>query len=158
MNKEIASYKNRLDYLFKQVAVACNSDDEMLAHWAKYLCVRCAGFIEVAIPKLFLEYSKLHTRNARVHRFMTTQLDSIQNVKAEKLITIVSYFDVSWGKEVEEFMGEEGRKEAINSIVAQRHLIAHGKDSSMSFVSLKDYYKKLIEVFDFIQSLLFPVE
>jgi hypothetical protein len=157
MTREIISYKNRLDYLFKQAGAACGNDDEMMAHWAKYLCVRCAGFIEVAIPKLFVEYSKVHSHNARLYRFLSIQLDAIQNVKAEKIVTIVSYFDASWANKIEEFMGEQGRKEAINSIVAQRHLIAHGKDSSMSFVSLKEYYKKLTEVFHFIDSLLFPV-
>jgi hypothetical protein len=156
MTKEIISYKNRLDYLFKQVGPACNNDDEMMAHWARYLCVRCAGFIEVAIPKLFTEYSKVHTPNARVYKFLTTQLAAIQNVKAEKIVLIISYFDSKWAADVNNFMNDEGRKEAINSIVAQRHLIAHGKDSTMSFVSLKGYYKKLIEVFDYLLNILFP--
>ncbi|QIX62230.1 hypothetical protein HER32_13990 [Hymenobacter sp. BT18] len=157
MTREITSYKNRLDYLFSQAGIACNQDDEMMAHWARYLCVRCAGFIEVAIPKLFVEYCKGHSHNIRVYKFLTTQLDAIQNVKAEKIVVIVGYFDSKWATDVQDYMNEEGRKEAINSIVAQRHLIAHGKDSSLSFASLQGYYKKLIEVFDYIKSILFPI-
>lgn len=77
-------------------------------------------------------------------------------MKAEKIVVIVGYFDSKWASDVSSFMNDEGRKEAINSIVAQRHLIAHGKDSTMSFVSLKGYYKKLIEVFDYLLNILFP--
>lgn len=153
MSREITSYKNKLDYLFTQVPAACNSDDEMMSHWAKYLCVRCAGFIETAIPKLFIEYSKTNSYNPKLFKFISTQLDAIQNVKAEKII-IINYFDTKWAGDVESFMNEEGRKEAINSIVAQRHLIAHGKDSSMTFANLREYYKKLIEVFNFIDATL----
>ena len=139
MTNDLLSYRNKLNNLFTKVSVSNNNNAEMMSHWAKYLCVRCAGFVETAIPKLLLEYSKEHSHNRQVLKYIEIQLDSIQNVKAEKIVTIVGSFDRTWAVQVEEFMDEEGRKEAINSIVAQRHLIAHGKDSSMTFASLKGY-------------------
>ena len=49
-------------------------------------------------------------------------------------------------------MDEEGRKDAIDSIMANRHLIAHGKNSGISLVRVKDYLEKSIEVIEFIEN------
>lgn len=45
---EINRYKQRLDNLFEQIS-AISDNFELKAHWARYLCVLVAGFIETSI-------------------------------------------------------------------------------------------------------------
>jgi len=43
-------------------------------------------------------------------------------------------------------------RDAIDAIMANRHLIAHGKDSGISLVRVEQYLKKSIEVVEFIET------
>ena len=56
-----------------------------------------------------------------------------------------------WGEELEEFLGENGRKDAIDAIMANRHLIAHGQDAGITVVRVKEYLDKCIQVLEFIE-------
>ena len=48
-------------------------------------------------------------------------------------------------------MEDNGRKDAIDSIMSNRHLIAHGKDSTISLVRVSEYLKKSVEVVEFLE-------
>ena len=67
---------------------------------------------------------------------------------------MASAFSDTWGSELQAFANENGRREAIDSIMVHRHLIAHGKyqDSRISLAQLKDYLKKAVEVLVLIES------
>jgi hypothetical protein len=49
-------------------------------------------------------------------------------------------------------MSQNGRKDAIDSIMNNRHLIAHGKDSGITVARVNDYLRKCIEVIEFIEA------
>jgi hypothetical protein len=49
------------------------------------------------------------------------------------------------------------REAAIGSVVSERHRIAHGDDSSMSFVRVSDYRKPIYEVVDHLADLVDPI-
>jgi hypothetical protein len=51
---------------------------------------------------------------------------------------------VNWG-------GTDGRRDAINSIIANRHQIAHGETSRITLLRLKDYFSKAVQVLEFIE-------
>jgi hypothetical protein len=63
-----------------------------------------------------------------VANFASRSLRKIQNPKTSRFIEISAYFDKTWSERLSEFAGENGRREAIDSIMANRHLIAHGKN------------------------------
>ena len=56
-DKEILRYQRELDDLFDKVS-SLNSDPEMQSHWAKYLCIRVSGFLEVAVSTIYKKYAK----------------------------------------------------------------------------------------------------
>jgi hypothetical protein len=62
-------------------------------------------------------------------------------------------FDPLWAESVEQFMGDE-RKDAVDSIVNNRHQIAHGRSVGISYVTIKKYYEKAVEIVDFIEQSL----
>ena len=60
-------------------------------------------------------------------------------------------FKREWGEELSAFADEEGRKEAIDSIMSNRHRIAHGKNSDVSMAKIKDYLRKSIQFIEFVE-------
>ena len=105
-------------------------DIEAQSHWAKYLCVLSAGFLENALREVYGQYCT-QCSNQNVARFAGQVLARIQNPKAGTFLDLAERFLPYWKTDLEAFMDEEGRKDAIDSIMANRHLIAHGKNSGI---------------------------
>ncbi len=150
-NLEITRYKQRLDSLFSRVS-AFSQDLELQAHWARYLCVLSSGFLEESVRILLSEYVQ-NKANATVSRYVNAQLDGFQNPKAGKILELLRGFDPLWAESVEQFMSDE-RKDAVDSIVNNRHQIAHGRSVGISYITIKQYYEKSVEVVDFIEQTL----
>jgi hypothetical protein len=78
-------------------------------------------------------------------------LGRVQNPKASKFIETARTFDPSWVDDLEAFLASGGRKDAIDAIMSNRHLVAHGKDSGISLARVRDYLMKSDEVVEFIE-------
>jgi hypothetical protein len=124
---------------------------EMRAHWARYICVLASGFLENAIKEVYSCYAR-SCGSAAIGDFVELQLDKIQNPKSSRFVEVARSFKKSWAAELSEFLNEEGRKEAIDAIMANRHQIAHGKDSGISLARVSEYVDKSIQVIEFIES------
>lgn len=83
MIAEIAQHRSRLDHLYQQAdklmyqqADKLIDDQEMLAHWSRYLCVLTSGFLETSVrvtPTMLgvrpvLTQPTLLTRSSRTFR------------------------------------------------------------------------------------------
>ena len=82
-------------------------------------------------------------------------LRKVQNPNAGKFVEVVSRFDRDWGVRLEDFLASDAgrRKGAIDSIMSNRHLIAHGKNSGITLRQVDGYVKSSIEALQFIESL-----
>jgi hypothetical protein len=78
-------------------------------------------------------------------------LSQITNPNTTRFIEITLSFDKTWGSNLKDFVEDNGRKDAIDSIMSQRHRIAHGKNSDITVVRLREYLKKAIEVIEFLE-------
>ena len=152
-NQEISRRLQVLNDLVSKTSNACRNDPEILAHWAKYLCILHSGLLETAIQQLFSDFTKRAASTPVVNHVQLT-LSSIQNPKAAKFIEVARSFKKSWGDRLEDFMGQDGRKDAIDSIMHNRHQIAHGRYSGLSMAQLKEYVAKEVAVLEFIEGLL----
>lgn len=148
--RELVRQHQRLMALFNKTATATSGDFEMQAHWAKYLCVLSAGFLENALCEVYSQYSR-KCSNTSVARYTSKQLARIRNPKAGRFLEIAESFQPHWKTDLEAFIEDNGRKDAIDSIMSNRHRIVHGKDTNISIVRVKDYFKKSIEVVEFIE-------
>ncbi len=153
-NREISRQHDKISRLFDKTKDFEDSDIgiDVLAHWAKYLCVICAGFLENSLAEVFSDYSS-RTANDKVASFSRVSLEHINNPKTETFLRVTNNFDQVWGASLEAYIEENGRKQAIDSIMSHRHRIAHGKDSDITIHRLSDYYRKSIEVITFIEKL-----
>ena len=149
-NRELSRQIQQLNALIARTDQASAGDVEIQAHWARYICVLSAGLLENALTELYVEYAQGSASEA-VSAYVRSSLSKIQNPKTAKYVEVATAFKPSWGKELEDFADEEGRKEALNSIMSNRHLIAHGRTSDISMARVKEYLRKSIELIEFVE-------
>jgi hypothetical protein len=153
-NAEIYRQIQSLEALIKKAA-ASTKEAELLSHWARYLCVRTAGLLENGITEIYSEYVA-RTAARPVANYATSRLDTIQNPKAEKFIQVARSFDLHWAVALEKYLDEDGRKDAIDSVMAIRNQIAHGKDVGITIVRIREYLEKSKEVLEFLEMQVRP--
>ena len=149
-NREISRQVQRLKALLKRVDEASGGNVELQSHWARYACVLAAGLIENALAEVYSAFVK-GAAQAPVAAFATHALGAIQNPKTERFLQTAERFKPSWKTELEEFVSKDGRKDAIDSIMANRHLIAHGTDAGITMARVRSYLDKALEVIEFVE-------
>lgn len=147
----LVGQSQRLDALIARVSDLPPDQLELQAHWARYLCVLSAGLLENAISDVYGRYAK-NRAHGTVANYVEVQLQRVQNPKASRFIEVALSFDRNWEGDLVSFLDENGRKDAIDAIMANRHLIVHGKDSGISLARIKEYLKKSVEVIEFIET------
>lgn len=126
-------------------------DLELQSHWAKYLCILCAGFLENSLTEIYAEYAR-NSANEAVAGYVARQLDRIQNPNAQKILDTTYQFNKSWGDMLNSHIAQDGRKEAIEAIMTNRHKIAHGEDSNITISRVKEYLAKIVVVVEFMEN------
>jgi hypothetical protein len=76
---------------------------------------------------------------------------TVGNANADSMVRTAKAFSETWASELRSFLAEDDRQSAINTIVGQRNLIAHGEQSSISPAQLRSHLGKAVEVIDFIE-------
>jgi hypothetical protein len=149
-HRELSRQLQTIESLFKRTRAACGDDIEMTAHWARYLCVLCAGFLENALTELYSDYCR-RSASEYVANFATRTLEKVSNPKTGRFLEVAGKFRQSWGTDLSTFVDEDGRRDAIDSIMNNRHQIAHGQRSDITLVRINNYFVKAVRVVDFIE-------
>jgi hypothetical protein len=143
----IHQQKQRLDQLFKVARDL--PDPEVQSHWSRYLCVLVSGFIENSVELCLSEYSK-KVANAHVSNFVSAKLRNFQNPRMGAILELFGAFNPDWRARIEsETQGQLA--DSVNSIVGNRHKIAHGDSVALSMSSLTAYYQDAASVIDILQ-------
>lgn len=141
-NSRVHQSYQRLQHAFKLVD-SLPAEPEVRSHYARYLCVLCSGFIEVAIRTIFVDYAR---RTAvTTSDYVSRQLRGFRNPKSEEITQIIIAFDKTWS---ETFIREvDGApSDSINSIVDNRNQIAHGENVGISYHTIKEYHDNAMKV------------
>lgn len=141
----------RLHALIQKTRNISADDIELQSHWGRYLCILVAGFLENALMQVYTEYVQ-KAAPAPIASFAAAALSRMQNPNAQRFVETAQSFQECWGNELEAFMQQNGRKEAIDSIMANRHRIAHGRDSGITVARVREYLDKSVEVVEFIEA------
>jgi len=142
-NRELVRYNQKLDGLFNK-AGEISEDPEVQAHWARYLCVLVCGFLEIAVRTTYGEYAR-NKDHRNVSNYVTRKLNLFRSPKMGNIVELTKLFSKEWADDLER--ATEGQlKDAVDSIVAVRHEIAHGKDTGISYVQLREYYQSAVKV------------
>ncbi|MET9020699.1 HEPN domain-containing protein [Actinopolymorpha sp. NPDC004070] len=145
---EVVSYKSRLERAIKLAEPI--DDAELQAHLARHICVLCSGFLEVAVVSVLSQY--VSNKSApQVATYVKASLSQFQNPKMSKILELVGKFDSDWRRDLTVlFEGE--LKDSVDSIVANRHAIAHGRQTTVTLQNLKSYYRNASTVIDYLAS------
>lgn len=151
-NRELSAQLDSLTSLLDRTDEATSGNIELIGHWGRYLCVLTAGFLENALTEVYANYAR-RVGNAAVANFSTRTLENITNPKASKFVETAHSFSKVWGEELNQFLDDEDerRRNAIDSIMNNRHQIAHGKKTGISVVRVREYLSGCVEVIEYIE-------
>jgi len=144
MNPKILQHKQRIDRLFQEVTTI--TDIRMQGEWAKYLCVLSSGYIENSLRTLLTEYVSKKSA-IEIQRFNEPIIGNLTNCKNGKIVKTLEQFDVNWAgtylSKIESKSTIDNEiVDSIDSLVQNRHDIAHGKSIGIGYVTVKKYYEK----------------
>jgi activator of 2-hydroxyglutaryl-CoA dehydratase len=77
--------------------------------------------------------------------FVVSQTSKLTNLTCEKLITHFSSLNRDWDAQLQSLLIDEV-KDAVNSVVALRHFIAHGQAADITFERISRYYTQVKRV------------
>jgi len=151
-NRQITIQLQTLQSLIRRTNEACAGNLELQAEWARYLCVLSAGLLENAIKEFYLDFAKRKVARP-LASYVSSTISPIRSPKSVRFLEIAGAFDPIWKSELEVYQISTGGLDAIDSIMLNRHLIAHGKsrESNISLVSLKEYLSKSTGVLELIE-------
>jgi len=141
--------KQRLDRAFK-LAEKLAYDDEMLAHWARYLTVLTSGLIESCVREILSDFIEKRAAPPVV-AYARHHVQALSNLNEEKLKTLLGIFSPAWREAFEVAVTDE-QKAAIDSIIANRHNIAHGREVGITLARVRSYYASVVQVMEWISS------
>ena len=151
-NVELKRQLQRLKHLLDR-ARDIDADFELQGHWGNYMCVLVAGFLENCLKELYGDRAR-RSASPEVASFVLRTLERIQNPNARRFVEVASAFSTEWGRDLESHLGEDDgrRKGAVDSIMSNRHLIAHGKNTSVSVGRIREYLAPSLEILEFIET------
>ena len=149
VNRQLQKLKNQWELIPKK----CSGDLEVEAQWARYMCIRCAGFFETALREILGKYLE-DTSSSNSARYGKQALKRNQNPGSEQIVQILGFFNSSWRDNLENNLcWTDGGKDAFDSVINIRNNIAHGGDAGITLGTLTQYRDKAIKVLEYIEEL-----
>lgn len=144
MNIKILQHKQRIDELFKEVKSI--ADMKMQGEWAKYLCVLSSGYLENSLRILLFDYISRNS-SKEIQRYNEPYIKKITNCKLANIRKTLEQFDINWANSFETQINKKSKivneiSDSIDSLVQNRHDIAHGKSIGIGYITIKKYYEK----------------
>lgn len=145
--------EKKLDKLFQEVS-KIEEEDEIKSHLAKYLCVQASGYLENVIKELIAEYHD-STCKKETASFVNNKVKHLSNLNEDALIGFLKSFNDNWVDKYTRTITEK-QIASLNSIISQRHLIAHGNgnNSNISFGRMIQYYRDLKDIVGILRNII----
>ena len=150
-NSELTRQLRRLEGLIERTSSATN-DIELQGHWGRYLCIVAAGFVENGLQTIYSEFAS-NAASPQVAHFVTKRLEQVTNPKAYRFTEVAATFSSTWEADLRAFLDRDGeeRRNAIDSIMANRNRLAHGGSVGITVASVRTYLARCVEVLSFIE-------
>lgn len=141
-NSSLHEISSRLDRVFESSRGI--EDDEIKSHYARYLCVLTSGYLEESVKIIIRTYVSQRTHST-ISNYVDSSTNNITNLKTDKLSKFLNSFNSEWKDKFETTLTDE-EKDSVDSVVANRHQIAHGQNVGVSYVRVNDWYKNVKKV------------
>lgn len=139
MNIRVIQYIKEIDNIF---SLAENQiDDEVKSYLANLICIRVSGLIENYIKTKISDYSEKKVPK-QISRYLSLKLADITNLKESKLRDVLGQFSQNWQFDFEELIkNNQQLKSSLDSLITNRHNIAHGHRASLTLQMVEQYYE-----------------
>lgn len=152
---DIDKREKRIDSLFDKIKKLQNLDEmdiELIAEFTKYLCILVSGHLEKSIYLFLSSYAT--TRSCKeISTFVDKNLKLFTNAKLGKIESLLESFKKEWKDKLINMHNYDEIKASINSLITDRHAIAHGNTLSLSMSRLNKYYLDTKKLLNEIESL-----
>ena len=136
MQSERRLLERRIERLIQTVPTI--QDDELRAEITKYLCVLASGLVEATCRDVMNRYA-VKRCSPEIARVVETHVGGFQNLKVGKIVELLSTFDPRKAAEWRKYISDEAA-DAVDSIVSNRHQIAHGRSIGLSYSVFTRYF------------------
>jgi len=150
---EVRRQKQRLEKVFTLIDGVQSIDSEAQAHYARYLCVRLAGFAEQSVKDLVSEHARAQA-SPTVHRYVEAKIRGLWGINERKLKETLDSFDERWWPSIEAAFEREIA--ALQSVGKLRDNISHGGDSGITLPTIKQYKQDVLRLVDHLCTILDP--
>jgi hypothetical protein len=152
---EVSRLKARLDSTFERgKLISASADLETQADFARYLCVLVSGYLEKSLTELLQEHSRRHG-GPTLQRFVERNTRRFANANSQKLRDLLGSFNADWTAKLDAVLVDEF-KDAVDSVISLRHVIAHGGSAGITLSRVSEYYQRIQLVVDEIADLCAP--
>ena len=108
------------------------------------MCVLLYGFLEASVEDIFAEYTAQRS-SPQVKRFVAARLRRLPNLNSRTLLQLTEEFDPAAKDRLESFLDTE-RRDAIDTVYANRNKIAHGDWVTITYGRVKQFRSKVVQV------------
>lgn len=150
MERKLTEQINKLDNIFSSVSAIY--DEELRSHYAKYLCILTSGLIENALKIILNDYSSKASA-PNIANYLSNQFKNITNLKDSKIQFILESFSLEWKEEYSSKISSQ-QKEALDSLLANRNSIAHGRNVGITYARVKEYYSHIKDVISLLKEII----
>lgn len=134
LNRE--TYEIKLDADF---ALAKATEGEAQSSFAKYICIRLSGYVEVCLKESIQNFVDGRGSHKVISKYIKDRLKTITNLDAKKLEQTLRLFCKDWGDDFKDKVSEE-MKASLTTVYSNRNNIAHGGDSGITLRQLEQHY------------------
>lgn len=135
---QFTSFEAKIENVLRRADEA-GLDDEMRSSLSRYACVLASGYVEEGV-RLVLSTWSASKSHPTIDAYVNKQLGWFYNAKITRILDLLSHFSIDWRDGFAALLTDEER-DAVNSVVNNKNLIAHGKDVGISNEPMKRYFK-----------------
>lgn len=148
----VRSEQKRLNNVFSLID-GTDLNDEARSHYARYLCIRLAGFAEQSLKNLVT----VHARNKSapsIHRFVELQMAKLWGINQDKLRRTLDELNPDWWRDLLKKLPDE--VDALQSVGKLRDRISHGGNDSITIPTVQQYKESVFCLISYLCDLLDP--
>ena len=126
--------------------------DEVLADYARHLCILVMGFLERSVERVLQDYVDSRG-DPKISSYVENKFQHERFMRAADIRRIVGEFDKDWENRLNSEMTDEHRM-AIGTLHSHRNNIAHGRDSDLTYRQVRDAYNSITETIGFLEEIV----
>lgn len=150
IEQRLHSITSRLDQAF--IIADSIQEDEIKSHLARYLCVLTSGYVEESI-RIIIEYYASQNASPNIVNYVSRSTRNLANLNSERIENLLSSFNPKFKDAFTSLLSDEG-KDALDSVIANKNNIAHGRNVGVSYIRVRNWYDNIKKIIVSIRSVL----